>query len=147
LADPAVAVDVDATMVEIEAPGGLHWNSGWQGYGSSPLPDQPYTATWFGVDKGFFEKVTSSPVKLHIWFALTLGYGRVQTHGFSAFLANSNIPSRNGLVDLQSEPDMLRLRSIPALSQILRHCGGLWEALCVPIMRKSHGMQRNRIGW
>jgi hypothetical protein len=54
------------------------------------------------------------------WFAIRV------TGKFNpmAVFANSNIPSRNGVGDLQSEPDVLRLRSIPALSQVFRHWGG-----------------------
>jgi len=60
-------------MVEIETPGGLHWQSGWQHGYSTPLPpSQLDTYARFGVDKGFFEKVKSSSAKLHIWFALSI---------------------------------------------------------------------------
>jgi hypothetical protein len=60
-------------MVEIEAPGGLRWQSGWQHGYSNPLPpSQLDTYARFGVEKGFFEKVKSSSAKLHIWFALSI---------------------------------------------------------------------------
>jgi hypothetical protein len=38
---------------------------------------------------------------------------RLKFHPMAVF-ANSNIPRRNGVRDLQSKPDVLRLRSIPA---------------------------------
>ena len=41
-----------------------------------------------------------------------------------AVFANSQSKVETELGDLQSEPDVLRLRSIPALSQIFRHWGG-----------------------
>ncbi|MGB2627936.1 MAG: hypothetical protein WAK20_14205 [Candidatus Acidiferrum sp.] len=65
------AARVDGTMVEIEAPGGFHWNSGWQANGSLILIGQPLTETLFGVDKVFFEQMKSSPAIIRISFALT----------------------------------------------------------------------------
>jgi len=62
---------IQGIMVDIEAPGGLRWNSSWQGYNSVVLPAQSYTDTSFAMDKGFFERVKSISAKLHIWFALT----------------------------------------------------------------------------
>lgn len=71
LQDPTVTVDGDVSLVEIEGPDGLRWNSGENVYSSFRFPDQSHPDAWFVVDKGFFELVKSSSVKLHIWFALT----------------------------------------------------------------------------
>jgi hypothetical protein len=66
-----LTVDGDVVLVEIEGPAGLRWNSGGNVYSSFQFPDQSHPDAWFVVDKGFFELVKSSSVKLHIWFALT----------------------------------------------------------------------------
>jgi len=66
------AVSIDGTMVDVEAPGGLHWNSGWNGSISGLLPAaQPTTVTFLAMDKAFFEQVKSTSAKVHISFALT----------------------------------------------------------------------------
>jgi hypothetical protein len=65
------AVSIDGIMIDIEAPGGLHWNSGWNRSFSELLPAQPTTETHFGVDKAFFEQVKSTLAKVHISFALS----------------------------------------------------------------------------
>lgn len=61
----------DGMVVEIEGPGGLLWNSGWFRSSLFLLPAQTHTEISFGVDKGFFERVKSSTVKVSAAFALT----------------------------------------------------------------------------
>ena len=64
------AVNIEGTLVEIEAPGGLRWNSGWFRSSDFLLPDRPFTDLRFSVDSVFFEQTTSSPARVHISFAL-----------------------------------------------------------------------------
>jgi hypothetical protein len=63
-------VSVDGTMLTIEAPGGQRWSSGWRAGGPHLLPIYQHTRTGFTVDKDFFERVKTTPVRLHISFAL-----------------------------------------------------------------------------
>jgi len=64
-------VVVDGMSVEIETPGGLHWNSGWFGSSLSLLPAQTHADAAFRIDRAFFDQVKSSSAKVHISFALT----------------------------------------------------------------------------
>jgi hypothetical protein len=57
-------------MVEIEAPPGMQWNSGWFRSSAFLSSARPATDIWFSVDSAFFEQVKSSLVKVHISFAL-----------------------------------------------------------------------------
>ena len=61
---------IDGTMVEIEAPGGMRWNSGWLRSSDVLLPERPSIDVLFSVDSTFFEQVKSSSAKVHISFAL-----------------------------------------------------------------------------
>ena len=63
-------VSVDGTMLTIEAPGGQRWSSGWRAGGPHLLPIYQHTRTDFTIDKDFFERVKTTPVRLHISFAL-----------------------------------------------------------------------------
>jgi hypothetical protein len=64
-------VIVDGTMMTIQAPGGLEWNSGWHALQSPLLPSRPQLRTHFDMDRDFFERVKSTPVKARLSFALT----------------------------------------------------------------------------
>jgi hypothetical protein len=63
-------VNIDGTLVEIEAPGGMRWNSGWFRSSDFLLPDRPFTDLRFSVDSAFFEQIKLSPARVHISFAL-----------------------------------------------------------------------------
>ncbi len=57
-------------MESIEAPGGLRWESKWEhGYGFV-LANRPHSSETITVDRDFYERVKSVPVKVHITFAL-----------------------------------------------------------------------------
>jgi hypothetical protein len=58
-------------IVEIENPGGLHWNSAWFESSLFLLPAQTHADVSLAVDKVFFDQVKSSSAKVHISFALT----------------------------------------------------------------------------
>jgi hypothetical protein len=64
-------VVIDGSIVEIETPGGLHWNSGWFRSSLFLLPAQTHADVSLAVDKVFFDQVKSSSAKVHISFALT----------------------------------------------------------------------------
>jgi hypothetical protein len=64
-------VVIDGMIVEIENPGGLHWNSGWFASSLFLLPAQTHADVSLAVDKVFFDQVKSSSAKVHISFALT----------------------------------------------------------------------------
>jgi hypothetical protein len=68
--EPSSAVNIDGTMVEIEAPGGLLWNSGWFKSSDFLLQARSFTDLRFSVDSAFFEQVKSSSARVHISFAL-----------------------------------------------------------------------------
>lgn len=65
------ALEVDGKRVEIEAPGGLPWQSGWERGGMSLLPDESSSTTAFEMDKSSFERMKSAKVTVHLWFAMT----------------------------------------------------------------------------
>jgi hypothetical protein len=65
------AVHIDGTMVEIDAPGGMHWNSGWFRSSDFLPPDRPFVDVLFSLDNVFFEQVKASSARVHISFALT----------------------------------------------------------------------------
>jgi hypothetical protein len=48
------AVHIDGTMVEIDAPGGMHWNSGWFRSSDFLPPDRPFVDVLFSLDNVFF---------------------------------------------------------------------------------------------
>jgi hypothetical protein len=56
----------------IEAPGGLRWESRWEDGHGSLLADRSHTSETIAIDKDFYERVKSVPVKIQITFALTL---------------------------------------------------------------------------
>jgi hypothetical protein len=66
------AVHIDGTMVEIEAPGGMRWNSGWFRSSDFLPPDRPFVDVLFSLDNAFFEQVKASSAGVHISFALTV---------------------------------------------------------------------------
>jgi ABC-type transport system involved in multi-copper enzyme maturation permease subunit len=59
-------------MESIQAPGGLRWESRWEGGYGSVLANRPHTSETITIDKDFYERVKSVPVKIQITFALTL---------------------------------------------------------------------------
>jgi hypothetical protein len=69
---PQSIVAVDGAMVDIEAPDGLHWNSGWMSRGLSLFPEQKSTRIDFSLKRNIFDHMNSSPVKVQISLAFTL---------------------------------------------------------------------------
>ena len=65
------AVEVDGKLVQIEAPGGLRWESGWERGGMNLLPDESSTLTTFEMDKSSFERMKSAEATVHLSFAMT----------------------------------------------------------------------------
>jgi hypothetical protein len=67
-------------MESIEAPGGLRWESRWErGYGYL-LANRPHTSETITIDKDFYERVKSVPVKIRITFALALARAAEADH-------------------------------------------------------------------
>jgi hypothetical protein len=104
------AVSVDGTMVDIEASGGLHWNSGWNTSSLELLPFQPTTKAYFAVDKAFFEQVKSSSAKVHILFALTR-FGPTEVRRVVAVADAFAVPGGALCLIYQENRDLLRCRS------------------------------------
>lgn len=104
------AVSVDGTMVDIEASGGLHWNSGWNRSFSELLPAQPTTETYFAVDKAFFEQVKSSSAKIHILFALT-PFGPAEVRRVAAAADAFAVPGGASCSIYTENRDLLQCRS------------------------------------
>jgi hypothetical protein len=63
-------IGVDGAALTVAAPGGQQWRSGWRGSGAHLFPNHHHAQTYFAVDKAFFERVKTTPVRLHISFAL-----------------------------------------------------------------------------
>ena len=64
------AVNIDGTMMEIEAPAGMQWNSGWFRSSAFLSSARPVTDIWFSVDSAFFDQIKSISANVHISFAL-----------------------------------------------------------------------------
>jgi hypothetical protein len=70
LAEDSIVV-VSGVMVSLEAPNGLHWNSGWVSPGTELFPDTGDMQIPFNLKEAFFDQVKSTPVKAQISLALT----------------------------------------------------------------------------
>jgi hypothetical protein len=57
-------------METIEAPRGLRWASRWEHGKGLVLANRPHTSETITLDKDFYERVKSVPVKIHVTFAL-----------------------------------------------------------------------------
>jgi len=75
----------------IQAPGGLRWESRWERGNERLLANRPRTSQTIAVDKYFYERVKSLPVKLQISFALILSRARETDH-VVASAASFNLP-------------------------------------------------------
>jgi hypothetical protein len=73
-------VSVRGILEQIQAPGEQPWSSGWHGGGMLMLANREHSQVDITIDKGFFERVKSAPVKLHITFALAPAHARETTH-------------------------------------------------------------------
>jgi hypothetical protein len=104
------AVAVNGTMVEIDAPGELHWNSGWNGSYSFLLSTQPYSDTSFAVDKVFFEQVKSTSAKVHISFALA-AFRAKEVRRISAGADEFAVPGEALCAIYTENPSELKCRS------------------------------------
>ncbi len=60
-----------ARMVSIEAPGGLRWESKWEPRNGLVVAGRRHTSETISVDKRFYERVKSVPVKIRLTLALT----------------------------------------------------------------------------
>jgi hypothetical protein len=71
IADDSI-VTVSGVMVAIDAPDGLHWNSGWRSPGWSLFHENKAAPISFTLKKKLFERIESSPVRANISLALTV---------------------------------------------------------------------------
>jgi len=108
------AVNIDGTMVEIEAPGGLRWNSGWFKSSDFMLPNRPFTDLRFSVDSAFFEQIKSSLATVRISFALA-AFQAKETLRITATAGEFAVPGgalcaidRDGFSVLQCRPPLTR---------------------------------------
>jgi hypothetical protein len=62
--------------VSIEAPGGQQWSSGWHNSYEFFLPNRPHDQTSITLDRDFFERVKSTPVKVDFTYALAPAHAR-----------------------------------------------------------------------
>jgi hypothetical protein len=65
-------VGLDGTMLTMEAPDGLTWNSGWQSNPQLLYPHQELLQLNFEAKRSFLERVKATAVRFHISFALTV---------------------------------------------------------------------------
>jgi hypothetical protein len=79
-------------MVEIEAPGGVRWNSGWLRSSDVLLPERPSIDLLFSVDSTFFEQVKSTSTRVHISFALA-EFPAKETRRITAAAGEFAVPS------------------------------------------------------
>jgi hypothetical protein len=86
------AGNIDGTMVEIEAPGGMRWNSGWFRSSDLLLPERPSIDVLFSVDSTFFEQARSSSTRVHISFALA-AFPAKETRRITASAGEFAVPS------------------------------------------------------
>ncbi|MFZ0038607.1 MAG: hypothetical protein WAK91_14350 [Candidatus Acidiferrales bacterium] len=61
---------VDGTSITIQAPGGTKWTSGWLSGGPNLGWDTPNSSTDIAIDEKFFDSVQSTPVHIHMSFAV-----------------------------------------------------------------------------
>jgi hypothetical protein len=71
IADDSI-VTVSGVMVAIDAPDGLHWNSGWRSPGWSLFRENKVAPISFTLKKKLFERIKSSSVRANISLALTV---------------------------------------------------------------------------
>jgi hypothetical protein len=86
------AGNIDGTTVEIEAPGGMRWNSGWLRSSDVLLPELPSIDVLFSVDSTFFEQVKSTSTRVHISFALA-EFPAKETRRITAAAGEFAVPS------------------------------------------------------
>lgn len=67
-------------MESIQAPGGLRWESKWEHGNGMLLAGRPHNSETITIDKDFYERVKSVPVKVHITFALVLARAKELDH-------------------------------------------------------------------
>jgi hypothetical protein len=67
----ATSVSVDGAMLSLHAPDGQNWSSGWNRIGQHLFPEDEGFNSTFKVKKSFFEHVKATPVRAHIYFALS----------------------------------------------------------------------------
>jgi len=73
-------VSVAGLLERIQAPGEPPWSSGWHGGDRVLLANRERSQIDISIDRGFFERVRSAPVKLHITFGLAPAHSREMTH-------------------------------------------------------------------
>jgi hypothetical protein len=100
--------NIDGTMVEIEAPGGMRWNSGWLRSSDMLLPERPSIDVLFSVDRTFFEQVKSTSTRVHISFALA-EFPAKETRRITAAAGEFAVPS-GALCAIDSVVDYRSLR-------------------------------------
>src|SRR5882724_4057905 len=63
---PGTMVQVNGVRVEIEGPGGFHWDQGWNSLGQSLFPDEKATQITFKLQKSRFGRIKDLPVKIRL---------------------------------------------------------------------------------
>jgi hypothetical protein len=67
----ATSVSVDGAMLNLHAPDGQNWSSGWNRVGLHLFPEHQGFNSTFKVKKAFFEHVKATPVQANVSFALS----------------------------------------------------------------------------
>lgn len=139
------AVEVDGTLVEIDGPGGLHWESGWNRGGMSLLPDQSSASTTFEMDKSSFERMKSAEVTVHLGFAMT----RLEPSGLQRIAASGGVFSVPGgaYCWIQSENLGGLLCRAPLRSPFLVASTNIDESTCVAAEGSSERPGTIFYGW
>jgi hypothetical protein len=68
--DDGSMVEVGGVMESIQANGGAQWNSGWHGSSMRFLANHQHANLVITLKRDFFERVKSTPVNLHLTFAM-----------------------------------------------------------------------------
>jgi hypothetical protein len=84
-----LAIEIDDVRATFIAPNGFSWTSPWEAvYDQRYLPDSEGTVLSVGIDRAAYERLQSTPLEVHLSFALTrLRAGRVT----NAVLSTSDV--------------------------------------------------------
>jgi hypothetical protein len=143
------AVQSDDVRISIEAQNGLHWDSPWQStYGRNYLPGTQASGVEAIVNRAFYDQVKSSPVTIHLTFALTeLRAG--QSTGIPLATGNFVVPGV-GVCSPDVTWDSLFITGISCLSALrqpeLNYVTVLWSnTRCSSVQPPAKGVQG--AGW
>ena len=78
VAEDSIVV-VDGFRAAIESSGGVRWNSGWRRVNNTIFPEEHRTWFLFTMKKELFDRIKSSPTKIHLAVAFTIYHDQSRT--------------------------------------------------------------------